>query len=113
VAKKNKEKRTTKKKKEKEKKGKSKKNNPIPKIKIKAEKYLNELNKIDRKLTISILGHDDIEAGEIIKASEYYFGKEKIFEVTNITKNFINKEITISDLELREVIDESETTENN
>ena len=110
MAKKNKEKRTTKKKKEKEKKG---KNNPIPKTKIKAEKYLNELNKIDRKLTISILGHDDIEAGEIIKASEYYFGEEKIFEVTNITKNFINKEITISDLELREVIDESETTENN
>ena len=81
-----------------------------PEVKIKAEQILKNLNKIDDKLGLSILGHNDIFEGEILKFKDYYLGKERYFEVISITKTFVTDTITTSTLELKE-INEYETEE--
>ena len=80
-------------------------------VKIKAEQILKNLNQVDDKLGLSILGHNDIFEGEILKFKDYYLGKERYFEVVSITKNFITDSITTSTLELKEITENGEESE--
>lgn len=74
-----------------------------PSVKIKAENILKDLNKVEEKLSLSILGHNELFEGDIIKFKDYYLGEERIFEVINITKTFITDSLTTSTLELEEI----------
>ena len=80
-------------------------------VKIKAEQILKNLNKVDDKLGLSILGHNDIFEGEILKFKDYYLGKERYFEVVSITKSFITDTITVSNLELKEITENENENE--